>query len=220
MEKIINTKKNTYFSTRYSYDPRRDKVWKVITKYLQKSYIPENSVVIDIGAGYCDFINNVKAKEKYAVDSSENFIEYADPNVKTYIGECPNLNFLKSEFFDVVFSSNLLEHLSEENIEKTIDEFARILKPNGKLILLLPNFRYCYKVFYDDYTHLTPLTHIGIKDIITSKNMNIIKIIPKFLPFSFKSTLPVSRFLVKLYLKFPIKPFAGQMLIVAIKKGT
>jgi len=213
MEEKIN-----YFSTRYSYDIRRNKVWKVITEYIQKRYIPKESIVCDIGAGYCDFINNIEAKEKYAIDNSEIFMKYAKSDVKTYIGRCPDLSFLKSDFFDVVFSSNLLEHLSQENIEKTLDEFVRILKSDGKIILLLPNFRYCYKLFYDDYTHLTPLTHVGIKDMLMSKGMNIIKIIPKFLPFSFKSNFPVAKFFVKLYIKLPFKPFAGQMLIVAEKK--
>jgi hypothetical protein len=59
---------------------------------------------------------------------------------------------------------------------------------------------------------------VGIKDMLMSKGMNIIKIIPKFLPFSFKSNFPVAKFFVKLYIKLPFKPFAGQMLIVAEKK--
>ncbi|MCS7227689.1 MAG: class I SAM-dependent methyltransferase [Endomicrobia bacterium] len=210
-------KKNSYFLTRYNYDIRRQKVWQVIAEYLQKKYIPEDSIIIDIGAGYCNFINNIKAKEKYAVDSWEDFIKYANNDVKTYIAECQNLSFLKAEFFDIIFSSNLLEHLSIEDIDKTLDEFYRILKFGGKLILLLPNFRYCYKIFYDDYTHITPLTHIGIKDLLTTKSFKIINLEPRFLPFSFKSNFPINKFVVSLYLKLPFKPFAGQMLIVSCK---
>jgi len=46
---------------------------------------------------------------------------------------------------------------------------------------------------------------------------DIIKIIPKFLPFSAESKVPKASFLIKLYLLSPWKPFAGQMLFVAKK---
>lgn len=206
-----------YFNTRFSYDNRRKKTWKVICKFLQK-YVDKNANIIDIGAGYCDFINNIEAKRKYAVDSCSDFVQYANDNVKTFVAECFKLDFLESDYFDVIFSSNLLEHLLFEQIESTLQGMNRILKPNGKLILFLPNFKYCYKIFYDDYTHKTPLTENGICDILKTKNFDILKVFPKFLPFSFKSKLPVSNFLVQLYISSPIKPLAGQMLIIAEKK--
>jgi hypothetical protein len=35
--------------------------------FLQK-YIAGNSVVLDIGGGYCEFINQVQASKKYLID--------------------------------------------------------------------------------------------------------------------------------------------------------
>jgi hypothetical protein len=40
----------------------------------------------------------------------------------------------------------------------------------------------------------------------------------KFLPLTVKSKLPTSSLLIRLYLRLPIKPLAGQMLIVANPK--
>lgn len=208
---------NDYYKSRYTYDKRRERVWEVICGYIQK-YIPENSIIVDVGAGYCSFINTIIAKEKYAVDTYEGFVKFANPDVRTFIGSSTNLSFLESNFFDIVFSSNLLEHLSTEDISKSLDEFFRILKPNGKLILLLPNFKYCYKVFYDDYTHKTPLTDNAISDMLLEKNFRIDVLKPNFLPFSFKSKLPINKILVWLYIFSPFKPLAGQMLIVATKE--
>jgi len=207
-----------YFNTRFSYDKRREIVWKVICKFLER-YIDINDVVVDIGAGYCDFINNIKAKEKYAVDLYDDFRYYANSDIKTFVGDCTNLYFFEANFFDVFFSSNLLEHLTLQQIMQTLKEFNRVLKQNGKLILLLPNFKYCYKKFYDDYTHITPLTEYSICDILKTQGFEILRVFPKFLPFSLKSKFPVSTFLVKLYLVLPIKLFAGQMLIIAKKMG-
>ena len=61
----------TYFDTRYSYNPDRHKVWKAICEYLQK-YIDKNASILEIGAGYCDFINQIKASRKVALDIDEN----------------------------------------------------------------------------------------------------------------------------------------------------
>ncbi len=205
-----------YFDTRFSFDRRRKIVWKVICKHLQK-YIDKNDTVVDIGAGYCDFINNIKSKSKYAVDSYTDFVKYANNDVKTFVSNCYDLSCLQSNYFDVAFSSNLLEHLILEEIEKTLEEIKRILKSGGKLILLIPNFKYCYKTFYDDYTHKTPLTENSTCDILKTKGFEILKIKPKFLPFSLKSKFPVNSFLVWLYIYLPVKPSAGQMLVIARK---
>lgn len=88
----------------------------------------------------------------------------------------------------------------------------------GKLIIMSPNFRYSYKSYFEDYTHKTILTDRSLKDIVVGSGFTITKFIPKFLPFSVASILPVSPLLIKLYLLSPIKPFAGQMLCIATKQ--
>jgi len=205
-----------YYETRFTYDKNREKVWKIICEYLSKE-ISENSIVLDLGAGYCNFINNIKAKKKYAVDNYEEFKINANKDVKAVVCNSYDLNLFQNDFFEVVFSSNMLEHLTLDKIVTTIKEIYRILKKGGILILILPNWTYSYKNYYDDYTHITPLTHIGICDLLKTEGFNIKKCIPKFLPFSFKSRLPKIPFLVWLYLRLPFKPFAKQMLIIAEK---
>jgi 16S rRNA G1207 methylase RsmC len=59
---------NGYFSGRFSEHKQRDPIWKVIVSYLQKKFISPRARVLDLGTGYGNFINNVRAKEKHAID--------------------------------------------------------------------------------------------------------------------------------------------------------
>lgn len=205
-----------YFETRFRYDPKREEIWKVLCKYFQR-FIPLDSRVLDFGAGYCYFINNIHAKEKYAVDIEEVVLKYAHDEVKAYVGNLQEVKF-EDDYFDIVFSSNTLEHMTIEEILQTLREINRILKKNGTFIILSPNFRYSYKVYFDDYTHKSILTDRSLRDMLLSCGFEIKKIFPKFLPFSVESKLPKSCLLLQLYLKLPWKPFAGQMLIIARKR--
>ena len=209
--------KNAYFNTCFKYSLEKDKIWKVISNYLQKKFNISNKYrVLDAGAGYCFFINNINAKEKYALDIDKDVLNYANKDVIRIIGSVYNMPF-KNNFFDIIFSSNLLEHLSNEKILPTLNEFHRILKKGGRVIILSPNFKYCFKTYFDDYTHKSILTDKSLKDMIQVSGFNIEKIIPKFLPFSTESKIPKISFLTKIYLISPFKPFAGQMLFVAKK---
>jgi hypothetical protein len=79
-------------------------------------------------------------------------------------------------------------------------------------------FRYCYRQYFDDYSHTQVFTHISLQDLLSCNGFNIKYVEPCFLPFSFKSRYPKWSWLVKLYLKLPVRPFAKQMLIVAQRK--
>ncbi len=205
-----------YYDTRFSFDKSREKVWNEIAAYLQR-YVPRDSVILDLGAGYCSFINNIKAREKHAIDVYKEFTKYASEDVKTFVGSCVDLKRFKNNSFDVVFSSNLLEHLSVEEAEATLKEAFRILKFEGKIILIQPNFKHSYKTYFDDYTHKTIYTDTSLADLLKKHKFKIIKRDGRFLPFSLKLRLPKSGFLVRLYLRMPYRPMAKQMLIIGEK---
>jgi len=68
------------------------------------------------------------------------------------------------------------------------------------------------------YTHKKAFSHVSLSDFLMAHDYQIIRFYKKFIPFSLKSRLPKSYWLTRLYLNFPIKPFAKQMLVVAEKK--
>ncbi|RPI50359.1 MAG: class I SAM-dependent methyltransferase [Acidobacteria bacterium] len=206
-----------YFQTRFSFDSRRKRVWKEICRYLQRRYIPEAATVLDLGTGYGDFINQVRARARHAVDVHENLAEHVDPNVTFHAHSCTAMPAFREETFDVVFASNLFEHLTRGELLATLSEVARVLRPGGRLILLQPNFKYCAASYFDDYTHVQVFSHISLADLLVARGFEIMCVQGRFLPFSLKTRLPTNRLLVRAYLASPIKPLARQMLVVARK---
>jgi SAM-dependent methyltransferase len=202
-----------YFQSRFTFDAGRAAVWKVIGGYLQR-WIPPDGRVLDLGAGYCSLINHVQAREKHALDVYPEFGQFALPEVQTRVGGCDDLSPYATGYFDVVFASNLLEHLSREVLTRTLAEVRRVVKPGGRLILIQPNFRYCYREYFDDYTHMQVFTHVGLADLLSASGFAVEQMEPRFLPVSFKSRLPKWPWLTRLYLKLPWRPLAGQMLVV------
>jgi hypothetical protein len=107
--------------------------------------------------------------------------------------------------------------LDDRELEKTFHTIKKVLKRNGILIILQPNYKYCYKNYFDDYTHKKVFSDESLNDFLVSKGFEIIYRKNKFLPFSLKSKLPKIKLLIDLYLHLPIKPFAKQMFFVVRK---
>jgi SAM-dependent methyltransferase len=205
-----------YFDLCHRPLPERDRVWKAVTSYLQRRYSPADSVILELGAGYCVFINQVLAKEKYALDQSDIIRKHAANDVRTFVQTCTNLSNLPMQHFDVVFASNLLEHLTLSEAGTTLDQVWNVLKPGGRVILLQPNFAYAYRQYFDDVSHIQIYTHVSLADFLKLHDFSIREVKAKFVPFSMRGTrIPTLPWLVSLYLHSPIKPFAGQMLVVA-----
>lgn len=209
-----------YYKSRYVWDKDRSIVWKEIVAYLS-DFLPKNGTVLDIGAGYCDFINNVEAKHKIALDYSSDFKQYTKEGIKTIQSSVTDMHEVGSGTVDVVFASNLFEHLSDEELSKTVSEVKRVLKKDGRLILMQPNYRLSYKTYFDDPTHKKVFSDVSLRAFLISFGFDIEKAWPKFLPFSLNSRpsiIPVLPIIIRVYLYSPIKPFAGQMLFVAKNK--
>lgn len=204
----------SYFDSRYKPHPGRRRVWKAIAEYLQR-FIAPSSRVADIGAGYCDFINQIEATGKYAIDTNPDVAKWADSDVRFLRTESIEIVDLPDQSLNVAVMSNLLEHLSPESCGCLFDQLDRLLIAGGRVIVIQPNYFYCYRRYWDDFTHVRAFSHISLRDFLVSRGYRIVNLEKRFIPFSFDSYLPKSYWLTKLYLALPWRPLAGQMLVVA-----
>jgi SAM-dependent methyltransferase len=206
-----------YFTNRFTYSSEREKAWKYLTHYLQKKFIANDSVILELGAGYCSFINHVSASKKIAIDIEPDFVNYAGSDIQTRVGSVTDLEWVKSNYVDVVFASNLLEHLYSQDLLILFPEIFRILKPGGKFIVMQPNYRYAYREYFDDYTHRSIFSHISLRDSLLNYGYEVIYIKKKFMPLTLKSRLSKLSFIIPVYLRLPYRFKAQQMLLVSVK---
>lgn len=196
-------------------------LWKVLIDDFLQDYVPPESAVLDIGGGYCEFINQIVAAEKCLIDLNPDSKLFANPDVKVLNLDILNLgdsaDFTKN--FDRIFISNFFEHLrNKEELVEIISFCFDALKPSGSLLVIQPNFKYSYKEYYDFIDHQLPITHLSLQELLETVGFEIDAIIPRFLPFSTKGR-PSSPLLLKVYLKLPFlwRFLGGQMFVKASK---
>ena len=198
-------------------------LWKVLIDEFLQNYVPTQSAILDIGGGYCEFINQIKAGEKCLIDLNPDSKLFANSDVKVLNIDVLNLGDRPAftEEFDRIFISNFFEHLrNKEELIQIISFCFEALNPGGSLLIIQPNFKYSYKEYYDFIDHQLPITHLSLQELLQTVGFEIDLMIPKFLPFSTKGR-PASPLLLKIYLKLPFlwRFLGGQMFVKASKSG-
>ena len=204
-----------YFETRFSHDARREVLWRTLYRLHFSRLISESDSVLDLGAGYGHFINNVAAKRRIALDAWDGFVDYLRPGIESRIGNVADLSFLAPASVNFAFASNLFEHISQEDLASVLYQLRTVLAENGTVNILQPNYYYAYREYFDDYTHRTVYSHTSMCDFLEAHGYRVIECRPRFLPLTVKSRLPVSPLLIQLYLSLPWKPMGKQMFLRA-----
>ena len=208
-------RRDAYFATRFSHDPRREVLWETLCRHYFSRYISESDCVLELGAGYGHFINNIAGGRRIGLDAWEGFVQYLRPEIESRVGDVTDLSFLAPASVNFVFASNLFEHIGQESFASVLDQLKRVLVRNGTLNLLQPNYYYAYREYFDDYTHRTVYSHTSLCDFLDAHGYDVIECKPRLLPLTIKSRLPVSSALVRIYLLSPWKPAGKQMFVRA-----
>ncbi|MGL4745770.1 MAG: class I SAM-dependent methyltransferase [Dermatophilaceae bacterium] len=203
-----------YFGTRLAYDTARQATWRHLCRYLSRWVEPDDEV-LELGAGWCDFANQITAARVVAMDVDPIVEQAAASHVHPVLGDCTDLARFADGSFDVVFASNLLEHLERADATRLLAGARRVLRPTGRLVLMQPNFRLAPRRYFDDYTHVAIYTDQSLRDYLTAEGWTVVTVRARFLPLTVKSRASRLTFLVPWYLRSPVKPLAGQMLVVA-----
>jgi SAM-dependent methyltransferase len=199
----------------------RQRLWATLVHHYFQKLIPPSAAVLDLGCGYGEFINHVRAPKRYAMDLNPNARERLAPDVQFLFQDCSQRWALPDASLDVVFTSNFFEHLPDKLALKfTLLEAARCLKPGGLLIALGPNIKYVQGAYWDFWDHFLCLTEASLAEALLNNGYRMRQVIPRFLPYTTIDQPAWPMAFVRLYLRLPFawRIFGKQFLVVAAKK--
>lgn len=177
-------------------------IWSIIANFFY-GLLGKPQRILDSAGGMCEFINAIPSEERWTVDIVDAIRKFAAPEVKLIIGDVLTVDLPKN-YFDAVFISNFLEHLhSQEEVAFFLERMYSCLKPGGKIGIIGPNFKYCYREYFDFADHTVVLSELGVAEHLYGAGFTIEKSYSRFLPLSFRGGLPIHPTLVKLYMHMP-----------------
>ncbi len=199
------------------------RLWEALYRGFFRRYVKAQDTVLDLAAGSCEFINACHAATKIAVDLNPDTHRYAR-DARVVLARSDRMGEVADSTVDVVFTSNFFEHLPDKRaLLDTLTECRRVLRPGGKILVLMPNLRFVGERYWDYFDHHLPLTDRSLSEGLNMAGFAVDRVIPRFVPYTVKdSPVKVRRWLVRLYLKMPFawRFLGGQMFIAAHKPAS
>jgi SAM-dependent methyltransferase len=195
-------------------------VWKILTREFFSRWIASDATVLDLGSGWAEFINQIGAGHKFAMDLNPDSDSKVASDVVFLAQDCSEPWDLPEKSLDIVFTSNFFEHLpSKESLRRTLDQAYRCLRPGGRLICLGPNIKYLPGSYWDFWDHHLPLTEASLSEGARLAGFAIEFLRDRFLPYSMSQGFAPPLTFLRIYLRLPLlwRFFGKQFLIVARK---
>ena len=166
-----------YIEVSYNYEdyPLTNYPSKLVDFLISKFKINKNAKVLELGCGRGEHLKEfIQRKiDIIGVDKFEDALKMNDKEFfKKVDVEKENLPF-GNDTFDFIISKSFIEHF---NYPEFFGEVHRVLKKNGKVISMTPDWEHCFKTFYDDVTHIRPFTSNSLKELHLAFGFNEIKI--------------------------------------------
>lgn len=143
---------------------------------------PEKGHLLDIGAGTGHFLD-LAQKSKWQVTGIEPNEGARKAASSKGISFKNDIQSIDKNSFDVITMWHVLEHVPD--LEEQIKQLKRVLKPDGIIIIAVPNFRSFdatyYKRFWAGFDVPRHLWHFSKKSIIKlfqDKNLKLVELIP------------------------------------------
>jgi 2-polyprenyl-3-methyl-5-hydroxy-6-metoxy-1,4-benzoquinol methylase len=151
---------------------------------------------LDIGTGTGHFLNYLQNKQwnVQGIEPNKVAAEFARTNFNLKIDSEKKLSELENGSFDLITMWHVLEHV--HNLNERMNELERLIKPNGLVILALPNtesydenYYVKYWAAYDVPRHLYHFCKRDVKELAQKHNLRIEKIYPMKLDAFYVSLL-------------------------------
>jgi SAM-dependent methyltransferase len=196
----------------------RRKVWALLTRDVFQRYVPADGTVLELGCGWGEFINQIRARTKLGMDLNPEAARRLDAGVRFLEQDCSAPWPLADGSLDAVFTSNFFEHLADKpTLSRTLKEALRCLRPGGRLICLGPNIRYLHGAYWDFWDHYLPLTDRSLVEGLELAGFRIERSRDRFLPYTMSQERTPPIWMVWLYLRLPLAwpLFGKQFLVIA-----
>jgi len=149
-------------------DPFEARVSERLATFARE--IIDQSLVLDAGAGECRYAPLFKAHRYVAIDSSVGDATW-DYSRLDVIGDLEKIP-VSTDAFDAVISIVVLEHTRRP--QQVVDEMARVMRPHGRLFLVVPNQWEVHQSPNDFFR----FTQHGVNHLLTVSGLRILKIEP------------------------------------------
>lgn len=123
--------------------------------YLIDKYFDKKGIFLEAGCGTAQTSSRLNKFQRHfiALDFSSIALKHA-ANIKVFdefvLGDIFSLPFA-AESLDGIWNIGVMEHFTEEDLTKIYNEFARVIKKDGRIIVLIP------AVFSSHIISLTPI---------------------------------------------------------------
>jgi 2-polyprenyl-3-methyl-5-hydroxy-6-metoxy-1,4-benzoquinol methylase len=143
---------------------------------------PDKGNLLDIGAGTGDFLAVAK-QNGWKITGIEPNEKAKNIAINKGISFVENSELLEKESFDTITMWHVLEHVPD--LELQIKELKRLLKPNGTILIAVPNFNSydakhygSYWAAYDVPRHLWHFSKTAIKLLFEKQDLHLQKVLP------------------------------------------
>ena len=142
----------------------------------------EKGKILDIGAGVGDFLTVAKNDgwETIGIEPSEKAKAIA---IKKGVSFVNHLSELENNSFNVITMWHVLEHVPD--LENQIAELKRLLKPNGTILIAVPNFNSFDANYYGKFwaafdvpIHLWHFSKTAIEKLFAKADLKLITVLP------------------------------------------
>jgi 2-polyprenyl-3-methyl-5-hydroxy-6-metoxy-1,4-benzoquinol methylase len=181
-----------------------DKVYQIVRNYTIKqkvklinSFNETDKKILDIGTGTGDFLAACKQNGWIVtgIEPNTNARTLANEKLRSSSTIYDNIEALKLETrpdsyrdqkrgtYDVITMWHVLEHVP--NLTEYISNLKQLLKPNGTLIIAVPNYKSFDAIHYKQYwaaydvpRHLWHFSKRAIQKLFQQENMSVSKMLP------------------------------------------
>src|SRR5579872_1964887 len=179
-----NTEYRRRFYTRYAELKQRTDVEQVrrdqargrpYLRRLVNQFFPvdRNCSIVDLGCGtgaLLLFLQQAGYVNTLGVETSPDQVDFARQLGVTSVVSGDLLSFLRAsaaELYDVVVAFDVIEHFSKQEVLEIMDHAYRVLRPDGRLILHVPNAEGIFgsRIFWSDFTHEMAFTREGLRQL-------------------------------------------------------